>query len=109
MKRRRKGGGGKEEDERTRGARGSLAGGWCDGGAHARTRPHTSPVSQCGHLVPPAMVADLWNRFDLCETINPANDGLMVRESLVFRSHSVSGRIIGPFGVVIECEGEVLL
>lgn len=48
------------------------------------------------------MVADLWNRFDLCETINPANDGLMVRESLVFRSHSVSGWIVGPFGVVIE-------
>lgn len=30
------------------------------------------------------MVADPWNRFDHSETINPTNDGLMVRESLRF-------------------------
>lgn len=56
-----------------------LAGGRCGTGAHAPVSPFTSPVSQCGHLVPTAMVADLGTRFDHSETINPANDGLMVR------------------------------
>lgn len=77
-----------EEVEARRGGRGGGEGARVSGrravrhGAHARLSALTSPVSQCGHLVPPAMVADPWNRFDHSETINPANDGLMVRDSL---------------------------
>lgn len=41
--------------------------------------PRLPSVSSRGHLVPTAMVAEHRDKFELCETINPTNNGLMVR------------------------------
>lgn len=50
--------------------------------------------SSRGHLVPTAMVAELGHSFDRSETINPANDGLMVRPEPTYCSHCVRGTIV---------------